>query len=79
MEVKIDVQNVARELSIETEQSAEQIAATVREALAGPDGVLALTDTKGREVLVPTSALAYVHVGESEKARVGFGTIPLPH
>ena len=30
MEVKIGVQNVARELSIETEQSAEQIAAPVR-------------------------------------------------
>lgn len=79
MEVKIGVQNVARELSVETDQSAEQIAAAVREALTGSAGVLALTDSKGREVLVPTAALAYVQVGESEKGRVGFGTVPLPH
>lgn len=78
MEVKIGVQNVARELSIEMDQSAEQITATVREALTGSSGVLTLTDNKGREVLVPTAALAYVQVGEPELGRVGFGTVPLP-
>ncbi|MDO5502454.1 MAG: DUF3107 domain-containing protein [Actinomycetia bacterium] len=78
MEVKIGVQNVARELSIETDQSAEQITDAVRDALADQGGVLSLTDDKGREVLVPTAALAYVQVGESEKGRVGFGTVPLP-
>ncbi|HHU09734.1 MAG TPA: DUF3107 domain-containing protein [Intrasporangiaceae bacterium] len=78
MEVKIGVQNVARELSIETEQSAEEIAAAVRSALTESAPVLSLTDSKGREVLVPTAALAYVQVGESEIGRVGFGTTPIP-
>ena len=77
MEVKIGVQNVARELSIETHQSAEEITAAVREAFSGK-GVLSLTDTKGREVLVNAAALAYVQVGESETGRVGFGTVPIP-
>lgn len=77
MEVKIGVQNVARELTIETDQSAEEITAAVRQALSG-DEVLSLTDTKGREVLVNSSLLAYVQVGESETGRVGFGTVPIP-
>ena len=78
MEVKIGVQNVARELSIETDQSAEEVAAAVRSAVSDPGGILDLTDSKGRQILVPVAALAYVQVGDSEKGRVGFGTVPLP-
>lgn len=78
MEVKIGVQNVARELSIESDQTAAEITATVRAALGDPSGVLALTDNKGREVLVPVTSLAYIQVGESEIGRVGFGTVPVP-
>lgn len=78
MEVKIGVQNVARELSIETDQTVEELAGAVRQALAEPEGMLHLTDSKGREVFVPTAALAYVQVGESEIGRVGFGTVPVP-
>ncbi|KAB7746219.1 DUF3107 family protein [Nostocoides sp. F2B08] len=78
MEVKIGVQNVARELSIETDQSAEEVAAAVRSAVSDSGGILGLTDSKGREILVPVAALAYVQVGDSEKGRVGFGTVPLP-
>lgn len=78
MEVKIGVQNVARELSIETDQSAEEVAAAVRSAVSDAAGILGLTDSKGREILVPVAALAYVQVGDSEKGRVGFGTVPLP-
>jgi hypothetical protein len=37
--------------------------------------VLRLTDTKGRELLVPGRALGWVQVGESEKSRVGFDQI----
>lgn len=77
MEVKIGVQNVARELSIETDESAEQVAKSVRDAING-GGVLTLTDNKGREVIVPAAALAYIQVGEAEKSRVGFGTVPVP-
>lgn len=78
MEVKIGVQNVARELSIETDDTAEEVVAAVRAALGDASGVLSLTDSRGREVLVPTATLAYVQVGDSEKGRVGFGTVPLP-
>lgn len=78
MEVKIGVQNVARELSIETDLSAEEVMSAVRTALSGEGGVLSLTDSRGREILVPTAAIGYVQVGDSEKGRVGFGTVPVP-
>ena len=78
MEVKIGVQNVARELSIETDLSAEEVMSAVRSALSGEGVVLSLTDSRGREVLVPTAAIGYVQVGDSGKGRVGFGTVPVP-
>jgi len=74
VEVNIGVQNVAREISLETDSSAEEVQAAVEAALAD-GGVLRLTDTKGRQVLVPGRALGWVQVGESEKGRVGFGQI----
>ncbi|MGL5849465.1 MAG: DUF3107 domain-containing protein [Phycicoccus sp.] len=74
MDVTIGIQNVARELSIETDSDAAGVAAAVEQALAG-DGVLRLTDTKGREVLVPGRAIGWIQVGESEKGKVGFGAV----
>ena len=70
MEVKIGVQNVARDLVIETEESAESIEKQVAEAL-GSEGILSLTDNKGRKVLVPTAKLAYVEIG-IHTGQVGF-------
>ena len=72
MEVRIGVQNVAREISFETDESVEQVAATV-EGSVGTGRLLRLTDDKGRVYLVPGASIGYVHLGESEKGRVGFG------
>ena len=58
MEVKIGVQHVARDLVIETDESAETIEKLVGEALEA-GGILSLTDNKGRKVLVPVS---YTHL-----------------
>ncbi|WP_407940565.1 DUF3107 domain-containing protein [Nonomuraea montanisoli] len=73
MEVKIGVRSVHRELVIETELSAEQVEEEIRNALAVERGVVALTDVKGRRVLVPTSSLGFVEIGEDESRPVGFG------
>jgi hypothetical protein len=75
VEVKIGVQNVARELVLESSQSADEVAGAVSEALAGGDGVLRLRDEKGRLVVVPVGALAYVEIGVEESRRVGFGSL----
>lgn len=72
MEVKIGVQNCTREILLETDDSAKAVTAAVTSALKG--SALTLTDTKGRVIVVPTSALGYVEIGVEEARRVGFGT-----
>jgi hypothetical protein len=74
VEVKIGVQNVAREITLESDQTPEQVSETVRQALAD-GGLLSLTDEKGRLVLVPVEHIGYVDVGPAGKGRVGFGTL----
>ena len=75
MEVKIGVKGAARELSLESALSSEEIAVAVKAALAEAGGLLVLTDEKGRQVLVPVDKLAYVEIGEQVERRVGFGAI----
>ena len=71
MEIRIGVQNVSREIVIETEMTADAVATAVADAVAG--ATLDLTDEKGRRVVVPAGALGYVEIGEETKRRVGFG------
>jgi hypothetical protein len=72
MEVRIGVRHVTREIVLETDQSADAVAKAVASAVAG--GVLELTDTRGRRVMVPADALGYVDIGSEERRRVGFGS-----
>lgn len=74
VEITIGIQNVARELSIETDADAGEVTAAVQEALSS-GGALTLTDTRGRTVLIQGSTIAWVQIGESEKGRVGFGQL----
>ena len=71
VEVKIGVQNAARELSVEIDETADRVAELVSEAVAS-DGVLTLSDTKGRRVIVPVAKLAYVEIGHGTLGQVGF-------
>jgi uncharacterized protein DUF3107 len=74
VEIKIGIQHVARELAVETDATAADIEASLRKALA--DGSLvALTDEKGRKVLVPADKIAYIDLGEEKARPVGFGSI----
>lgn len=70
MEVKIGIQNAARELVVDTNLDADAVEGAVAAAISG--GVLALTDTKGRRVIVPGEKLAYVEVTTSITGQVGF-------
>jgi len=70
MEIRIGVQNVSRELIVEVDLTADAVAATVADALSG--ATLDLVDTKGRRIVVPSSAIGYVEIGEEAKRRVGF-------
>ena len=64
MEVKIGVQNAARELTVDTDETTDAIEKLVTEAISG-GGVLVLSDTKGQRTVVPADKLAYVHIGRS--------------
>ena len=75
MDVKIGVQYAARELVLESAQSPEEVEKAVADALKADLGVLALTDEKGRRVLVPADKLAYVEIAEAEQRRVGFAAL----
>jgi len=72
VEVKIGVQHASRELVIETSLSGDEIEAEVSKALTGEAGVLSLSDTKGRRILVPSEKLAYVELGTPTSGQVGF-------
>lgn len=74
MEVKIGIQNIGREIVLESSQEADAVAKVVGEAIAkGTE--LRLTDEKGRQIIIPANVLGYVEIGAEETRRVGFGVL----
>ncbi|MET3949593.1 DUF3107 domain-containing protein [Arthrobacter sp. UYEF36] len=74
MEVKIGIQNIGREIVLESAQEADAVAKVVGEAIAkGTE--LRLTDEKGRQIIIPANVLGYVEIGAEETRRVGFGAL----
>ena len=74
MEVKIGVQQAAREIVLESEQSPDDVMAAVESAVAAGT-LLTLTDDKGRRVAVPGDKIAYIELGVPERGRIGFGAV----
>ena len=70
MEVKIGIQHAPRELTVDTQEDQETVEQKVAAAL--PDGVLTLTDTRGRKIIVPGDRIAYVEIGGGVTGTVGF-------
>ncbi|MHB8243829.1 MAG: DUF3107 domain-containing protein [Acidimicrobiales bacterium] len=76
MEIRIGIIQTPKELDVELAESTDrdQVIADVERALADSEGVLWLTDKRGRRVGVPSARIAYVEVGaQAEDRRVGFG------
>ncbi|MGO5287542.1 DUF3107 domain-containing protein [Pseudoscardovia suis] len=72
MDVEIGIQNVARPVRFTTKDSAESVAATLKEA-TDAGSIAQFTDEKGETVLVNGKAIGYAIVGEEEPRHVGFG------
>jgi hypothetical protein len=72
VEVRIGVTYTPKEIEVELDaESRDQIVKDVEAALSG-EGVLWLTDKKGRTVGVPAAKVAYVEIAPHEDRRVGF-------
>jgi len=72
VEVKIGIRDVAREVVLESEQTPDQIAEAVQNAIT-TGNQLRLVDDKGKLVLINGSLIGYVEIGAPETRRVGFG------
>ncbi|EFQ82828.1 hypothetical protein HMPREF0063_12037 [Aeromicrobium marinum DSM 15272] len=72
MEVKIGVQNAARELSVETESTADEVLEALNAALSA-ESVFSISDAKGRTVAVPADKVAYLYFTSDTGRPVGFG------
>ncbi len=72
MEVKIGVLHTPREIVLESAQTSAEVEELVTATLASGQGTLALTDERGRKVIVPTVQIAYVEIAQSDARRVGF-------
>jgi hypothetical protein len=70
-EVKIGISDSTHELNIECASTQAEVIAKVNEAIK-TSSVLSLSDTKGRELLVPSNKISFVEVGESSDRKVGF-------
>lgn len=71
MEVKIGVQHAPRELSIDTTLDGDEVQQALDTAVR-EGGVLSLTDTKGRRVVVPAANIAYLEIAQGVAGTVGF-------
>ncbi|MCY1217727.1 hypothetical protein D9M72_296520 [compost metagenome] len=74
MEVKIGIQNIGREIVLESAQDADAVAKLVEESIT-KGAELRLTDEKGRVIIIPANVLGYVEIGAEEARRVGFGQL----
>ena len=76
MDVRIGITHTPKELEVEMPDDADldKVVADIEKLLKTGDGVLWLTDRKGRRVGVPVVKVAYIEVGApSSERRVGFG------
>lgn len=72
MEVKIGMQQVAREVVLDVDLSEETVMSTVSSAMATGTS-FTLTDTKKKTVAFNGKLVAYVEVGSDTPQKVGFG------
>jgi Protein of unknown function (DUF3107) len=76
VDVRIGITQTMKELEVVLPEDAdrEKILKEIESTLSNPEGVIQLTDRRGRLVVVPVGKVAYIEVGAPEnERRVGFG------
>ena len=74
VEIKIGIQNIAREVSIEAETTGDEVEQDLLKAL-DDDGLLILADERGRKLIVPARRIGYLDLGQEHARPVGFGQV----
>lgn len=72
MEVRIGIKHSPRELSFESDASADELRTLVEDAIVKAAPVVTLVDAKGRSYLLSTESIAYVELGAGSERKVGF-------
>ncbi len=74
MEVRIGISDVAREVTLRTESSADELVDLLGAAVAN-NSLFEVKDAQGRRVVVPAAKVAYLDLGSSDIRAVGFGAV----
>jgi hypothetical protein len=76
VDVRIGIVQTTKELEVELADDADRdrVLKDIEGALGKGDGILWLTDRRGRRVAIPVAKVAYIEVGAPiGERRVGFG------
>ena len=73
-EVRIGITDSTHELHIEVESPTDEVLALVNTSIDS-GRALKLTDTKGRQTIVPASKIGFIEVGQAPERRVGFASL----
>lgn len=76
MDVRIGITDAPREINIEMsdDSSPADVKAQIESAVAAGEGMVWLTDKKGRQTGFPAARLAFVEIGTAgSESRIGFG------
>ncbi len=74
MEVRIGISDVAREVTLRTEATADDVLESLGKAIA-ENSLFEMTDAQGRRVVVPAAKVAYLDLGSTDIRAVGFGAV----
>lgn len=78
MDIRIGITHAPREISIEIEDdetTVSQTKALAESALGGMSTTFTVTDRRGRQVVIPSTKIAYVEFGAPDGDRkLGFGS-----
>lgn len=72
MEIRIGIVQSPRELTIESDLSADELHALVANAMSEGTPFVSFTDNKGKQLLIATASISYVEFGGEIGRRVGF-------
>lgn len=74
MDVRIGISDVAREMTLRTTQTGDELVAALGAALES-NSLFEVTDEKGRRVLIPAAKVGYLDLGTEDSRPVGFGSL----